>query len=298
MVSIVEPNVLLETGDQWQSVASSDDGMTLGASKDGGVYMSLPGSPWTKTSLPPFDWKSLDISSTGTNVVAVPVDSYIWISQDAGETWIQRSGAGLAKWISVASSSDGSKLFAAADNGYLYSSVDNGASWTIITTWGKAKWISVASSGDGMTLVAATCSGLLHDNPAWVVKGCIVISKDGGHSWKITRAPPGDYTCVACSADGTFVVAVSLDGVPITSNDAGVTWVERTYAQRGQWRSVALSVDGSTIVGVIRGGNVRISIDFGNSWTNAGGVEYVKNWHSIATSANGTMILVGVKDKL
>jgi hypothetical protein len=298
MLLIKEPNVSLENYDQWQSVASSDNGMTLGAAMDGGVYLASP-TLWTGTSLPPFDWKSLDISSSGSKIVAVPRGSYIWISQDAGATWIQRSGAGLEKWISVALSADGNKVFAAADNGFLYTSVDGGVSWTTITSWGRSKWTSVACSGNGQTLVAATCNGLLHENPVWIVKGCLVISKDGGHSWTMTRAPPGDYTSVACSADGTFVVAVSQDGgVPITSNDGGMTWVQRTSAGSGKWMSVALSADGSTIVGVIRGGNIRISVDFGNVWENAGGVGNVKNWNSVATSADGTKILVGVKEKL
>jgi len=90
-----------------------------------------------------------------------------------------------------------------------------------------------------------------------------------------------------------------------TSDDFGVTWIDRSAAGDAQgnpiygrkyWRSIASSEDGSKLAAVAAeaNGGVFTSDDFGVNWIDrsaAGGagnpISGTKNWRSIASSDNG-----------
>jgi hypothetical protein len=135
-------------------------------------------------------------------------------------------------------SADGSDF-----DGAMYISTNSGTSWTQ-SAW-LDDWTCVASSAGGSNLFAATSGGGL---------GLIYTSADGGATWAPTTAPQQSWLSLACSADGTTLVASSDFGIFI-SWDSGVTWATNelpagVYVEA----AVACSADGSNIVAASPGG--------------------------------------------
>ena len=71
---------------------------------------------------------------------------------------------------------------------------------------------------------------------------------------------------VACSADGSRIVAVWYPGGISISTNLGATW-NPTAAPSADWFSVACSADGTKIIAGIYGGGIYTSPDGGASWT-------------------------------
>jgi hypothetical protein len=126
-------------------------------------------------------------------------------------------------------------------------------------------------------------------------------SLDGGDTWKkLAAAGSRAWQSVACSADGSRVVAVEYDGwlgYIHTSSDFGRTW-HRKAVGSSNWRSVACSADASRIIAVAYNGPVVLSKDFGSSWvfpdSKDFGSSWVfsdeqpwQNWQAVACSADG-----------
>ena len=110
-----------------------------------------------------------------------------------------------------------------------------------------------------------------------------------------------EWTSVACSTDGTHVLASSqgtLNGLIYTSADSGATW-RKTTAPTNSWSSVASSADGSLLVaaaGAAEGfgntakGFIYTSTNYGSNWLNvwtntARALRPI--WSAIACSTNG-----------
>jgi hypothetical protein len=77
----------------------------------------------------------------------------------------------------------------------------------------------------------------------------IYTSTDAGGTWAPTLAPTNEWAAVACSADGTQLVAADSgdgDGLIYASTNAGLSWTP-TAAPVGFWTSIASSADGSRI---------------------------------------------------
>jgi hypothetical protein len=91
--------------------------------------------------------------------------------------------------------------------------------------------------------------------------GAVYISSDFGTTWT-ARGSGTPWQTVACSADGTMIVAgtlpaLSSQGQLCISTDLGLNWVVR---KRGQaWQSVASSADGTRFVGAAWNGPIYTS---------------------------------------
>src|SRR5207249_3676470 len=105
---------------------------------------------------------------------------------------------------------------------------------------------------DGTKLVAAAAYGPLGE------PGLIYTSGDSGATWAQTSAPSNFWTSVACSADGTRLVAVNtgdlidvidnnFNGQTYISTDSGATW-NKSNAPAGNWSCVASSADGGLLI--------------------------------------------------
>ncbi len=165
-------------------------------------------------------WRSVASSADGTKIVAAAYNEYIYpgytngliyTSADSGVTWTRRGGRGT--WNSVASSADGTKLVAVdGAPGQIYTSTDSGANWTARDS--DRNWISVASSADGTKLVAAVFNDPIYtstDSGTNWTAGQIAPDFAGGGSYADTNINWG-WRSVACSADGTKLVAVDNPG--------------------------------------------------------------------------------------
>lgn len=329
----------------WVSVASSADGRFMVAGPD--TSMTPAGqnlSGWLSISRDAgLTWEITDAygnydhsgwalaaSADGSRLFAAQGDTGIYSSGDSGTTW-QKTSAPTDRnqtwpvlvWKTLACSADGTKLVAAcsAPNlfgpqvlpGEVYLSADAGTTWTNAHL-GTNNWSSVASSADGTRLVAATGGELgkkeIGGAQFWVLNpGPIYLSSDSGTTWTKSGAPDGYWQSVACSADGSRIVAVQgrnedwrffnpirIPGGIYVSADFGQTW-SATAAPVRLWKSVAMSADGSRVATTCEvddppGGNqdpLHISTDAGQTWIAA--TVPAGKWPAVAMSADGNRMV-------
>jgi len=125
------------------------------------------------TPLSGLGWQEVASDSTGTRLVAVSQNSLppdgvlcgsygdIWVSEDSGATWINRTQGTAASgqyWQHVASDAGGANLVAASF-GDLWRSADMGLTWTNETVGTPAEgwhWDALASDATGAHLVAVS----------------------------------------------------------------------------------------------------------------------------------------------
>jgi hypothetical protein len=111
-------------------------------------------------------------------------------------------------------------------------------------------------------------------------------------NWSPTTVPTPNMNCVACSADGSKIVAVG-DGTIYTSTNSGVTWTQPTVPGTNTFFKAASSADGTKLVAVSGGapslsGPIYISTNSGVTWTSTASPQ--RNWLSVASSANGNKL--------
>jgi hypothetical protein len=150
-------------------------------------------------------------------------------------------------WQAAASSADGVKLVAVVNEGGVYLSSDGGETWTDAGVL-RTNWYTVASSADGATLIVAAGSPPIPFSP--LAYGPVILSSDSGATWTDTQLPNLSWTSVACSSDGTKLVAAPFSGGgghPVfVSTNSGRDWFPQS-APGAYLSSIALSGDGSTL---------------------------------------------------
>lgn len=109
-----------------------------------------------------------------------------------------------------------------------------------------------------------------------------------------TSSGSRSWSGVAVSANADKIIGAVKDGYLYTSTDFGVNWVERNNTSGPRrWAAIAGSTDGTRLCAVpgdIKG-YVYTSIDAGQTWqirTSSG----FSVWQSVATSANGSVLMV------
>jgi photosystem II stability/assembly factor-like uncharacterized protein len=247
---------------------------------------------WIGTSSPTNGWSSVACSADGKKLFACAGGgstfagnpSLIYASADGGLTWTP-SYSPSNYWAAIASSADGTKLVAAAGSttktGGIYTSMDGGLNWTSNNVAAR-QWRSVASSADGAKLFGVTFSGQLY------------ATIDSGTTWVSNAAPNGAWA-IACSADGTKLVAApgSSGGYICTSTNSGASWSTNNSISSRRWWSVASSADGEILAAVDGSGgpfgHIFISTNSGVAWF-SNNVPLL-SWQNIAMSADGTTII-------
>jgi hypothetical protein len=293
--------------DAWAAVASSADGVKLvavaaGTYTVGGsglIYSSTnAGATWTSWSPPALsnNWSAVAASADGTKLVAASYFDYggnglIYASTNSGASWTA-TGARADYWTSIACSADGTKWVAVTGahdqgtNGLLmgsvYSSSDSGVTWTRANAPSN-NWTSVALTADGATWVAA--AGTYYNDTNLVSAGGIYFSPDSGATWTRTGAPANPWFSVACSADGSTLLALRLGSAPVyVSSDGGETWTTGSPAY--YWTVIVTSADGYRAVAANAYGSV-CTLPYLGPWR-LGEVTGNSYLGSIACSADGT----------
>jgi hypothetical protein len=283
-------------------------------------------STWTNTHTPSLGWSSVACSTDGTKIVAVGINSQqnnLVTSTDSGNTW-RTNSLGLYLY-DVVSSSDGSKLVTTPytySYNTLYFSSDSGASWTgqsISPAPSQSvpiRWL--ACSADGTKLYASGTFGYVMYSPDsgadWITRntisaswtslacsvdgsfvvagssGSLYTSSNFGANWT-QRSSVSGAVAVACSTDGSKIVAAVANGPIYTSSDSGVTWTVQNSGNQ-QWTAIASSSDGTRLMATVSNGTVYSSVDSGVTWIpqNSG----TRNWTSVASSADGTKLVATV----
>jgi len=221
-----------------------------------------------------FAWNAIASSADGSRLVAVVNSGGLYTSGNYGLTWSPQANAGNRAWSCVAMSADGLKIIAGVNSGFLYTSTDGGSNWTARFNNANRAWTGVASSWDGTRLVGVAATGGF-------------VSVDSGVTWNSVLGA-ASYSAVACSGNGSNIVATVQGGTIGISTNGGATWSPRESNR--SWTSVASSADGGTLVASVNSGAnyVYVSTDYGASWVpgNIGA-----NWSGVACSADGSRMI-------
>ena len=138
----------------------------------------------------------------------------------------------------------------------------------------------VTGRGVRPDLVGHVAAGI---NPAFV------------QGWLLTGAPTNlGWSSVACSADGTKVVAAAMPGVFYASSDSGSSWTTNGVPGFHFGLSVASSADGTKFAAADWGGYLGASTNSGTTWTwastNPAPVEGGAGLGPIVSSADGARL--------
>lgn len=147
--------------------------------------------------------------------------------------------------------------------------------------------ISIASSADGTILAAVEedVSGVL-------------VSTNSGATWTSNSLPNQnqipEILSVACSADGSKVVAADFWMGIYVSTNTGTTWIQTGALGTTPVSSLASSADGTKLVAAVgqHGSNVGpiyASTNSGITWTLTGAP--TNYWISVASSADGSKLV-------
>jgi hypothetical protein len=110
-------------------------------------------------------------------------------------------------------------------------------------------------------------------------------------TWTPTGAPSTNWCAIACSADGSQVIAASgnllANGQIYKSTNSGTNW-SLTSAASLHWTSVACSADGTRLIAAAYFNDVYTSTNAGATWhpNNQGSAA----WFSVSSSADGSKL--------
>jgi len=175
----------------------------------------------------------------------VEIDS-AWRSRDGGKSWVKKpsglSSPDIHSLAIVPARNGRPRRLLAATNNDLNLSDDDGDSWRRLDIGKQAP----RSYCRGMTQVVGrperVLLGIGDGPPGWV--GHIVLSEDGGETWRAARMPgPANSTIwnfATHAADPALIYASSVSGQVYRSLDAGESW-EKLPREFGELRALAWS---------------------------------------------------------
>src|SRR5882757_10478695 len=127
-----------------------------------------------------------------------------------------------------------------------------------------------------------------------------IVSIGFTQGWQVTSASNNQWRSLACSADGTKLIALATrDPLLYASTNSGLTWFV-SGSPSNDWTAVASSADGIKLVataavisnpggGGAHGGPIYTSKDSGASWSPTSAPS--NQWSCIAASADGSKLV-------
>jgi uncharacterized repeat protein (TIGR01451 family) len=304
----------------WDGIASSADGSKLVAVSDGGSIFSSAdsGITWQSNNAPSMRWSSVASSANGNREVAagnsgtfilpgydltiggVASPPVVGPSNSLTFTFsVTNLGPEDATAVSVVDTLPTTVNFLSATPAWT----SNGGTLTFNLgplTNGAVALVTIqamVTTNLGWWANSATVSSAMVDrertNNSYSIPFGIALP--GMQSWTKSPAPNLGWQRVACSADGTKLVAVAGYGgsaAPIyVSTNAGGSW-SPTASPSLAWDCVASSADGVRLIaGAGYASPLYISTNAGATWdaTSSGSSE----WLYLASSADGRVLLAG-----
>jgi len=261
----------------WQSICCSSNGQKVAACDSYRVYLSSDyGQSWQAVT-EDLRMKGVAMSSDGSVLVAWPQIGYLYVSTDAGKTWVARYGTKDSGWDNAIVSPDGSTIIGYAGTLGSFMSTDRGASWTELAEPSRCKAGCFAQNGstifiaDGIYLYRSISAGA-----AWTKQPFV------------TGASPDE---VICSSDGSTVVcAAGNDSYIFVSTNAGASWTQ--VGVKDDWLDLSSSSDCRTIIACsdLNQGYVYVSSNKGATWSSVIAIG-ARAWTDTAASSDGTRLL-------
>lgn len=191
------------TGVNFNHCAVSLDGLNVLAAQDSVVHRSHDhGMTWAGGAGAGPVFGSLSASSTCAKAVATDYGGTLYVSGNYGLSWVSRGPVGY--WTDCAMSADGTQIIAVDTiAGTVWRSTDSGVTWANIYALYAAQ--TCCMSADGTKLTVATRDGM-----AWT-------SENSGTTWSQFVYPPyfGEFTGLACTADGSILIGTAGDGFSV-----------------------------------------------------------------------------------
>ncbi len=185
---------------------------------------------------------------------------------------------------SISMSADGRVICAVSSVGHPAISTDFGNTWTVnssspTTFVFNPGEVAISANGARMyTIFSSTNLGLFK-------------SSDQGGSWSRTIFPGTSLyfqkSPVACSADGSIVIAASAIG-PIYYSLNGGASCSTSSVPDASWVSLACSADGGRMVAALNNGSIYFSTDFGATWTPTN--LPAQSWNGACISSDGNWV--------
>lgn len=138
-----------------------------------------------------------------------------------------------------------------------------------------------------LTTLPAAGSLTVDGQPATVGQAVRLSPSAAGEEWQARGSSQGSWVAVACSADGTRLLAATESGRLYVSQDAGITWAPRESNRT--WRAVTVSADGMRMAAA-SSGRIYVSSDAGATWTARG---ESLSWRGLASSSDGMRLVAG-----
>lgn len=263
------------------------------------------------------EWKGLASSDDGTFIIASAgkATGGLYISEDSGKTWADKTPAGPQRYRKVRCSSDGKYIMTYIEhdlrviNNNLYISQDYGNTWTTIVlampdvAW-RVSWEDLAMSKDGKYMYA--CKKLVYSG---VGSGIFFRSYDYGATFEETYVEflnPYDhpYDDITISDSGQYVATCCNSGDIFISNDYGsysqfgtaTSWFNATSATLPQlnWENITSTSDGKTIIACASLSGVFKSSDYGITWADitSGTIASEKDYEKVVISDDASFISI------
>ncbi|MBU1237429.1 MAG: hypothetical protein KJ634_14525 [Gammaproteobacteria bacterium] len=299
--SIVTQNVIGNIGGlwiardsdrQWQSVATSADGVKLVAAVNGGqIYTSTDsGATWTARDTGDRNWTAVASSASGNILMAgSPDGSYSGVigltfasilSTDSGLSWMNLYDLGR-DCTAVAISATGAAMVVAG-TGEANASTDSGLSWTRSSL---GSWVSATASADGSWMAVGndTASVDYYYSPTgW--SGAFNI--DHQTAAISSLASSADFSRLVATLYGGRIYTATMDPTQAIGPGSIPTWTAHDVARN--WIAVASSADGKRLLAAEEGGQLYTSSDFGTTWIPR---DSPRNWSAVASSDDGRKLV-------
>ena len=255
---------------QVSGTAATLRGLTHGGGKfvatgdNGTILLSDDGIAWVSKSLA--TQPNFTAIAYGNGIYAASAGDGIYVSNDGGDSW-QRRFEGNFRSITYGIDSNGAGRFVAARAyGYTATSTD-GMNWTLSGELTGSNFLHTVTYGNGV--FAAASSQVIGGGYDFSSTYSVFVSGDGLNWTRKVNSKTGPWPCASAYGNGAFVMAGSVGGV-IISTDNGNTWPE---VNGSHLRINGIATGGGKTVAVGRnylesGKNAMVSSD-GVQWNKA-----------------------------
>lgn len=277
----------VDMGETIYSLATFEDGRVYAGSDSGKIYISSNYGLTFDAGTLVGDGRiySLAACQGDTLLAGTWADSFPFISNDGGETWVAGEDFNQSEIDSILHAGGG--VVYIGTYGYINKSVDNGVTWLPSVEPDPAAdyYVSLAISGPN-SIIAGTYSD-----------GYLSYSSDGGATWSSTPQNILDglaesIYALASNGDGIVIAGTDGDGRIFRSSNYGATWNNGTQLGEATevYRAVCTS-EGHFYAGTNDDGKIYRSLDGALTWELffdpglIGGYVY-----SLLDSGSGTLI--------